>query len=101
MAHGIIKLEENMVLINVIKFDKILIKTIRLREWTLIQTVNIHKQRAITPESMMRYQPLSKLKNNVTKLHKILIITIQLRELTSFLTVNLHKQRAITPEIMV
>ena len=40
-----------MVLNNVTKFYKILIKTIRLRERTLFKTVNFHKQRAITTEA--------------------------------------------------
>ena len=49
----IIKLEENiMVLNNVTKFHKILIKTIRLREQ--FKTVIFHKQRAITAESMVQ-----------------------------------------------
>ena len=47
---------------NVTKFNKILIKTILLREWTSFKTVNFHKQRAITAESMVRYRPLSNLK---------------------------------------
>ena len=51
-----------MVLYSVTKFHKILIKTIRLRERTSFQTVNLHKQRAITTEHMVRYRPLSKLK---------------------------------------
>ena len=45
-----------MVLNNVTKFHKILIKTIRLRELTLFQMVNFHKQRSITPESMVQYK---------------------------------------------
>ena len=51
-----------MVLNNVTKFHKILIKTIQLRERTLFQMVNFHKQRAITPEGMVRYGALSNLK---------------------------------------
>ena len=59
----IIKLEEDiMVLNNVTKFHKILIKTIRLRERKSFKTVNFHKQRAITAESMVQYGPLSNLK---------------------------------------
>ena len=54
--------EDNIVLNNVTKFHKILKKNIRLREWTLFQMVNFHKQRAITTEGMVRYQPLSYLK---------------------------------------
>ena len=51
----IIELEEDiMVLNNVIKFHKILIKNILLRERTLFQMVNFHKQRDITLESMVR-----------------------------------------------
>ena len=79
-----------MVLNNVTKFYKILIKTIRLREETLFKPVNFHKQRAITAESMVGYGPLYKLKeditvlNNVTKFHKILMKNIPVREWTSF-----------------
>ena len=43
-----------MVLNNVTKFHKILIKTIQPRERTPFQTVNFHKQRAISPESTLR-----------------------------------------------
>ena len=42
-----------MVLNNVTKFHKILIKTIQLREGTSFQTMNFHKQRAITLEGMV------------------------------------------------
>ena len=51
-----------MVLNNVTKFSKIVIKTIRLRERTLFQIVNFHIQRVITPEGMVRYKPISNLK---------------------------------------
>ena len=44
---------------NVTKFNKILIKTIRLRERTSFKKVNFHKQRAITAENMVRYRILS------------------------------------------
>ena len=54
--------EDIMVLNNMTKFYKILIKTIRLRKRTSFQMVNFHKQRAITTESMVRYGPLSNLK---------------------------------------
>ena len=54
-----------MLLNNVTKFHKILIKTNRLREWTLFKMVNFHKQRAITTESMLRYRPLSNLKKTL------------------------------------
>ena len=82
-----------MVLNNVTKFHKILIKTIQLRE-DILKTVNFHKQRAISAESMVRYGPLSLLLplslsllllwtiedimvlNNATKFHKILIKSI-------------------------
>ena len=87
-----------MVLIIVTKFHKILTKNIRLRERTLFKMVNFHKQRAITTENLVQYEPLSNLKkknimvlNNVTKFHKILIKNIQLREQTSFKMVNFHK----------
>ena len=98
-----------MVLNNVTKFHKILIKCIRLREWTSFQ-MNFHKQRAITDESMVRYPDMDHygtveedimVLNNVTKFHKILIKSIRLREWTSFQMVNFHKQRAITTEGMV
>ena len=51
-----------MVLNNVTKFHKILIKIIPLREGKLFQMVNFYKQRAITTESMVGYGPLSNLK---------------------------------------
>ena len=51
-----------MVLNNVTKFHKILIKSIRLRVWTSFQTVIFHKQRALTTESMVRYGPIWNLK---------------------------------------
>ena len=51
-----------MVLNNVTKFHKILIKSIQLRERTSFQMVNFHKQRAIITESMVQYKPLSNLK---------------------------------------
>ena len=51
-----------MVLNNVAKFHKILIKTIRLREHTSFKMVTFHKQKAITAESMVRYEPLLNLK---------------------------------------
>ena len=51
-----------MVLNSETKFHKILIKSIQLRGQTSIKTVNFHKQRAITAESMVRYGPLSNLK---------------------------------------
>ena len=45
--------EDIMVLNNVTKFHKILIKNIQLlRERTSFQMVNFHKQRAITTECM-------------------------------------------------
>ena len=42
-----------MVLNNVTKFHKILIKSIRFRERTSFKTVNFHEQRAITTESLV------------------------------------------------
>ena len=50
-----------MALNNVTKFHKILIKTIQPRERISFKTVNFHKQRATTAESMVRYGPLSNL----------------------------------------
>ena len=55
-----------MVLNNVIKFHKTLIKkNIRVRELTLFKTVNFHKQMVITTESMVRYGPLSNLEKTL------------------------------------
>ena len=54
-----------MVLNNVTKFHKILIKNIRVRERTSVKTANFHKQRAITTESLVRYGPLSNWKKTV------------------------------------
>ena len=73
-----------MVLNNVTKFHKILIKNIRVRERTSFQMVNFPKQRAITTENMVRYGPLWNFEeeimvlNNVTKFHKILIKIFEL-----------------------
>ena len=51
-----------MVLNNVTKFHKILIKNIRVRERISFKTVNFHKQRAITTVSLVRYGALSNFK---------------------------------------
>ena len=56
------RVEDIMVLNNVTKFYKILIRSIRLRERMSFQMVNFHKQRAITLENMVCYGPLSNLK---------------------------------------
>ena len=47
-----------MVLNNVTKFHKLLIKNIRAVEGMSFKTVNFHKQRAITLESLVGYGPL-------------------------------------------
>ena len=57
--------EEFMVLNNVSKFHKVLIKTNQFSERTSFKTVNFHKQRAITSESLVRYGLLSNLKNTL------------------------------------
>ena len=96
-----------MVQKNVTKFNKILIKNIRVREQTLFKTVNFHKQRAISTESLVgAIWTIIELEenmvlNNVTKFHKILIKNIRVREPTSFKTVIFHKRRAITTESLV
>ena len=99
--------EDIMVLNNVTKFHKILIKIIRVRERTSFQMVKFHKERAITLESLVQIWTIIELEedimvlNNVTKFHKILIKNIRVRERTSFQMVNFHKQRAITFESLV
>ena len=66
MKWTIIELEEDiMVLNNVTKFHKILIKNIQVRGQTSFKTVNFYKQRAITTESLVRYGPLSNLKKTL------------------------------------
>ena len=45
-----------MVLNNVTKFHKILIETIRLREWISFKTVIFYIQRAITAERKVGYR---------------------------------------------
>ena len=61
-----------MVLNNVTKFHKILIKNIR----TLFKTVNFHKQMAIGAIwTIIKLEDIMVL-NNVTKFHKILIKSI-------------------------
>ena len=51
-----------MVLNNVTKFHKILMKNIQLRKQTSFHMVNFHKQKTMTPEDMMEYGPLLNLK---------------------------------------
>ena len=52
----IIELEEDIIVLNnVTKFHKILIKTLQLRERTLFKMVNFDKQRVITAESMVSW----------------------------------------------
>ena len=46
---AILKLEDIMVLNNVTKFHRIVIKTIHVREQTLFQPMIFHKLKAITP----------------------------------------------------
>ena len=41
------ELEDIIVVNNVTKFHKILIKNVRIREWTSFKMVNFHKQQAI------------------------------------------------------
>ena len=96
-----LKLEHIMVLNNVTKFHRIIIKTIHVREQTSFQPMinNSLKHGAI--QTIIKHEEDIMVLNNVTKFYKILTKTIQLREGTSFKTVNLHKQRAITAESMV
>ena len=54
-----------MVQNNVTKFHEILIKTIQLRGRTSFHKENFHNQRVTTPESMVRYRPLSNLKKTL------------------------------------
>ena len=101
--------EDIMVLNNVTKFHKILIKNIRVRERTSFQMVKFHKERAITLESLVQIWTIIELEedtmvlNNVTKFHKILIknIRVRVRVWTSFQMVKFHKERAITLESLV
>ena len=51
MGHS--EIEDIMVLNNVTKFHRIVIKTIHLREQTSFQMVNFHKQKAITTEGIV------------------------------------------------
>ena len=46
---AILKLEDIMVLNNMTKFHRIIIKTVHLREQTSFQPTIVHKLRAITP----------------------------------------------------
>ena len=62
----IMELEENiLVLNNKFKFHKILIESIRLRKRTSFQMVYFPKRRAITPEVMVGYGPLSNLRKTL------------------------------------
>ena len=55
----IIELEEDIMVLNNV------ILAIRLKERILFKMVNLHKQRAITPEGIVRYRPLSNLRKNL------------------------------------
>ena len=59
MIWVILKLEHIMILNNVTKFHRIIIKTIHVREQTSFQAMVFHKQRA---KSMVPYRPLSNVK---------------------------------------
>ena len=61
MIWAILKLEHIMVLNNVTKFHRIIIKSIHVREQTSFQPMIFHKLRAISPKSMVPYRPLSNL----------------------------------------
>ena len=56
---AILKLEDIMILNNVTKFHRAIIKTLHLKEQTSIQPTIFHKLRTITPLSMVPYRPLS------------------------------------------
>ena len=67
-----------MVLNNSIKFHKILIKKIRVRERTSLKTVNFHKQGPYYRKhgaiwTIIELAEAIMILNNVTKFHKILI----------------------------
>ena len=73
-----------MVLNNVTKFHKILIKNILVREQTSFKTVNGHNYRK--PGAIWTIIKLEEdimVLNNVTNFHKILIKNIRVRERTS------------------
>ena len=57
--------EDIMVLNNVTKFHKILIKTTGLIDGTPSKMVKFHEQRAITPEGMVQYGSFSNLKKTL------------------------------------
>ena len=78
-----------MVLNNVTKFHKILIKSIWLREQTSFQMVNFLKTKGHNYwkhgaiRTIIKLEEVFMVVNNVTKFHKILIKNIWLRERTS------------------
>ena len=47
------------------KFHIVMIKITGFRDRTLSKMVNFHEQRAMTPEAMVRYGPLSKMKKTI------------------------------------
>ena len=51
-----------MVLNNVTKFHKVVIKITRLIDWTPSKMLNFYEQRAIAPKGMVPYGPFSNLK---------------------------------------
>ena len=89
-----------MVLNNVTKFHKILIKNIRLKERTSFKMIIFYKQMAISIYrkhgaiwTIIELEEDILVLNNVAKFHKILIKNIRVRERTSFKMVNFYKQR--------
>ena len=54
-----------MVLNNVSKCHKVVIKITGTRNGTPSKKVTLHEERAISPENMVRYRPLSKLKKTL------------------------------------
>ena len=66
-----------MVLNNVTKFHKILIKSIQLREWNIVSNGEFYKQRKHGGIwTIIKLEEDIMVLNNVTKFHKILIKNI-------------------------
>ena len=88
------------------KFNKILIKNIRLRKRTSYKMVNFHKKGHNYRKhgaiwTIIELEEEIMVLNNVTKFHKTLIKNTRVREWTSFKTVIFHKQRVITTQSLV
>ena len=64
MIYDIIQVEKDILLLNIVtKFHKGVIKFNGLRDRTPSKLVHFHEQRAVIPEGIVRYKPLSPIRD--------------------------------------